>query len=615
MDNRFTIKDAVLFLLIVAIIVMLWLKMVQDDRLWEQSRQILTEVQTQTRDIAALRRVMNEGGVSVNAGTVEAPPANDAFRRIRMARQKPGYAEGDWMVESVGMAVPVLNPLTSQDVYASIVQGRVIESLAVTDVETLELVPLLAQSWQIADDGLSTTFKLRPNVTFSDGQPMTAEDVAYTFDLIMDKDVTDGRVREYLRHIERVEVLGTHEVKFHYRAVFYENFRRSAEFQVLPKHFLSKFSKQELREHKALLMGTGPYRLADPEQYTPGQQIELMRNERYWGVAGPWDRIIWRIIERESTELVAFRNGEIDTFGPTPEQHVEMIKDADLLKRKEYLEFESVRTGYSYIGWNQKRQGLPTLFADKRVRQAMTMLVDRRRMIDEILLGYATVASGPFHHLGPQYDTAIEPWPYDPQRALELLREVGFSREGDGPLLGPDGKPFEFELIYPAGSELIQRIGLFLRDNFARAGINLKLNPQDWALLLQSLNARDFEAITLGWSGDVEVDIEQMFHTRCIEDGDNPNSNTNPEFDAANDKAHVALDAEERMALWRQCHRILHEDQPYTFLMRAKGRLWHDNRMENVQPMPTLGVNYVSTWPMPIEWYVPADRQLRDNEP
>ena len=615
MDNRFTIKDAVLFLLIVAIIVMLWLKMVQDDRLWEQSRQILTEVQTQTRDIAALRRVMNEGGVSVNAGTVEAPPANDAFRRIRMARQKPGYAEGDWMVESVGMAVPVLNPLTSQDVYASIVQGRVIESLAVTDVETLELVPLLAQSWQIADDGLSTTFKLRPNVTFSDGQPMTAEDVAYTFDLIMDKDVTDGRVREYLRHIERVEVLGTHEVKFHYRAVFYENFRRSAEFQVLPKHFLSKFSKQELREHKALLMGTGPYRLADPEQYTPGQQIELMRNERYWGVAGPWDRIIWRIIERESTELVAFRNGEIDTFGPTPEQHVEMIKDADLLKRKEYLEFESVRTGYSYIGWNQKRQGLPTLFADKRVRQAMTMLVDRRRMIDEILLGYATVASGPFHHLGPQYDTAIEPWPYDPQRALELLREVGFSREGDGPLLGPDGKPFEFELIYPAGSELIQRIGLFLRDNFARAGINLKLNPQDWALLLQSLNARDFEAITLGWSGDVEVDIEQMFHTRCIEDGDNRNSYSNPELDAAIDKAHVALDAEERMALWRQCHRILHEDQPYTFLMRAKGRLWHDNRMENVQPMPTLGVNYVSTWPMPIEWYVPADRQLRDNEP
>lgn len=618
MNHSFTFKDFLILLLLAVLILLHVLKMVQDDRQWDRLRQILDLLHEQTRDLAQIRRRLDQLASAppsasrqpLSSNTSETASYPDVFRRIRQAQAKPDYARGDWIIEAFGQAVPTLNPLTSQDIYAKIIEARVVESLGVTDIETLETIPLLARSWQMAPDGLSATFRLREGLCFSDGHPLTADDVVATYELLMNPQITDGRIRQYYRIITGVEKLGPLEVRFHFEKPFYESFDRAAGMGILPRHLYEGLSPQEIRDHPALLMGSGPYRLPDPRQYTPGQTIELIRNERYWGEPGPWDRIVYRLIEKESTELVAFRNGEIDIFGPTPEQHMEMLKDADLLARKQYYVYETVRAGYSYIAWNQRRGGRPTVFADKRVRQAMTMLIDRQRLVDEIFLGMADIATGPFHHLGPQYDPSVKPWPYDPQRALALLQEAGFRIQPNGPLLSPDGKAFSIELTYPAGSEIYERVVLFLRDNFARAGIELKPNPQQWALLLKTLNERNFEAITLGWSGGLEVDIEQMFHSRTIPDGDNRNSYSNPELDALIDQAHVTLDRQERMRLWQACHRILHEDQPYTFLTRPRARLWLDKRIANVQRIPGIGLNSVPLWPIPIEWYVPRELQV-----
>jgi len=179
-------------------------------------------------------------------------------------------------------------------------------------------------------------------------------------------------------------------------------------------------------------------------------------------------------------------------------------------------------------------------------------------------------------------------------------------------MLKPDGKPFEFELTYPGGSDFIQKLALFLKDNFARAGIAMKLNPQKWVLFIQSLTQKDFEVITLAWgAGGIESDIEQMFHSRTIDGGDNRQAYRSDELDSLIDKAHVTLDVDERMKIWQKCHEILHEDQPYTFMFRSQVRLWADGRVANIKLIPVWGVNYTSTLPIPIEWYIPKDKQRR----
>jgi len=613
MDNRFGIKDAVLILLLVIVVAMLGLKMLQDDRQWKEFGQIKTAITEQTRDLADMRRLLREG-VAVRPGngggaTTDDGPG-DPFRRIKIARRSPDYAQGDWMVEAFGQAVPKLNELTSQDVYGRVVYSRVMESLLTYDIGTREHVPLLAERWEVAQDGLSATFYLRKNVKFSNGSPLTADDVVYTFELTRNADIVDGRTIEYYRHITGCEKIDDHTVRFTFAKVFFENVLRASGIMIHSKQFLSKYTDAEIREHPALLLGTGPYRLPDPTRYKPGGQIEVVRNERYWGVPGPWDRIVWQIIESEGTELIAFRNGEIDFFAPTPEQHLEMLEDQALLDRTQHYVFEQVRSGYSYIAWNQQRGGRPTVYADKRVRQALTMLIDRQRLAEEIYLGFASVATGPFHHLGPQADTSIQPWPYDRARAVALLEEAGFQRDSRGVMLGPDGKPFEIGITYPAGSEIYQKVMLAIKDGFSEVGINFKLNPQKWVLLLKTLDDKTFDAIALGWgAGGIEGDIEQMFHSRTIKEGDNRNAYSNPELDALIEQAHVTLDFDERMAIWRKAHAVLHEDQPYTFLLRSTSRLWLDDRIANVKEIPVLGINYVSTWPVPIEWYVPAGRQ------
>lgn len=627
MGNRFGFKDVVVLLMLAVLVVLAWLKMVQDDRQWGRFNQIQSSVDQQTRDIAELQRSLRHLQVapptpatptthsaSADPATghdphVSAPP-DTVFRRLEAAQKLPDYARGDMIVESFAAVPPTLNPLIAQDIYGVIVQAKIIESLGTKDYDTLKVVPLLARSWKIAPDGLSAVVQLRDGVKFSDGEPFTADDVVFSYNVQMDPEVTDGREREYLKWVAGVQKLGPLTVKVTLKK-FYEAFDRAMEMPILPEHLYKGLSKSEIRQSVALCMGTGPYRLQDPRKYSPGEPIVLVRNERYWGEPGPWGRVVYRVIEKESTEMVAFRNREIDFMSPVPEQHLQMLKDANLTATKQHIEYDSARLGYSYIGWNERRNGKPTIFADRRVRQAMTMLIDRERLLKELYHGLGTVATGPFSKLSDQYDPSVKEWPYDPARAVTLLKEAGFTRDSAGVLHTPDGKAFEPELTYPAGSDFVEKVVIFIRDNLAKAGINLRLRAQKWPLLVASLNNRDYDAITLRWSGGLETDIEQMFATRSIKDGDNTNSYSNPALDKLIDEAHVTLDRDARMKLWQACHRILHDDQPYTFLMRSYAIGWFDKRIHNIQKLPKIGLNSVSIWPNPVEWYVPKAEQLR----
>ena len=624
MDKRFTLKDLFLFAAIGAVLVALLVAMYMIDRQWIMMSRMRATMQEQAEDLRALRTDLKALDRRVESGALAAAPpsaphtapqtapaAASVFERALAASRLPGYAPGDWLVRAFGVGLSTITPLVSQDVYASNVQSYVQETLLSRNPDTLEWQGLIARSWEIGDDGLTITFRLRDGAAFSDGRPLRADDVAFTFDFIMNESIAAPRDRAYLEKIESVEATGPREVVFRFREPYFNALALAGGMAVMPRHFYEPYLEEPatFNESKGLLLGSGPYRLADPKTWTPDLGIvELERNPRYWGpAAAPFDRILWKIIENDSARLTTFRNRDVDAYTARPREYRGLREDAALTAQARHFEFMNAVAGYSYIGWNQRRAGEPTRFADRRVREAMTWLTDRDRIIDEIMLGHAEPAVSPFSPRSRQHDPAVAPRPFDPDKAASLLADAGYrDRDGDGVLEDEAGAPFEFELVYYQENEDTERMVLFLKDLYARAGVHMKPVPAEWPVMLDLLGKRDFDAITLGWTSGVETDVYQMFHGSQTEDGgDNFVHFRHAGFDRLVDRARATVREEERMPLWQAVERIFHEEQPYTFLMRRKTLAFVDRRLRNLE-VTNLGLNLGF---VPVEVFTPGAQQ------
>jgi len=625
MERRFTVKDFSLFTALSLLAVMILLTMYMVDRQWSKMAQMERVMREQADSMRELRTLVRGVDQRVQSGSINVVTKDaaagkrsasvddipGAFRRARLATEQEGYREGDWHVQAFGLNLKTITPLVSSDVYASYVQGYVLESLLIRDPDTLEWVGMIADSWSVSDDGLKFTFKMRDDVVFSDGQPLTSDDVVFSFDFIMNETIAAPRARAYFEKMKSVSALDKYTVVFEFKEPYFNALSLAGGMSIMARHFYESYLEEPetFNQSKGLLIGSGPYRLQDPKGWTPDQGIvELERNPRYWGPILPaFDRLLWKVIENDSARLTTFRNGEIDIYGARPREYKTLLEDAELTARTQNFEYMSPTAGYSYIGWNQGSEGKPTRFSDKRVRQAMTYLTDRERVIDEIMLGYGEVAISPFNPRSHQHNKSLTARGYDPEKAKALLKEAGYEdRNGDGVLDDANGEPFEFELVYFQGNEDTKRIVLFLKDLYAGAGILLQPRPTEWSVMLDLLDKRNFDAITLGWSSGVETDIFQMFHgTQTDNGGDNFVGNKNPELDRLIDEARATVDEAVRMPLWQQAEAIMYDDQPYTFLMRRKTMAFIDKRIHNVA-QTRLGLNAGF---VPVEWYVPLEMQ------
>jgi len=619
MGNRFSFKDFIFLTALLLLLAVLVLVMYMIDRQWQKMAQMQSLMAEQAEDVRSLRqsysglqRALSSGELTTNISVQKAKRSavTTAFQRAYKATQQPDYSEGDWLISAFTTGLKTITPLVSSDAYASQVQNYVLESLLIRNPDTLEWEGLIASDWQVSDDGLEITFQLRKDVTFSDGKPLTAEDIVFTFDFIMNESIAAPRERSYLEKIESVVTTNPHEVIFKFREPYFESLSLAGGLDIMAKHFYSPYLEEpeKFNQSKGLLLGSGPYRLADAKGWTPDLGfVELDRNPRYWGDVQPsFDRLIWRIIENQTAELTAFRNGEIDDYSARPVEYKKLQDDAQIKSISDNYEYMSPIVGYSYIGWNQRKEKDPTWFADKTIRQAMTYLTDREQIIKDIYLGYAEVAISPFNPRTAQHNKSLTAREFNPDKAMELLTAAGFSdRNGDGLLEDKDGKPFEFEMVFFQDNQDTKRVVLLLKDLYARAGIKMIPKPTEWSVMLDLLKKKNFDAITLGWTSGLETDIYQMFHSsQTQEGGDNFINYENKILDDLIVKARSTVDEEERMPLWQEAEKIMFEDQPYTFLMRGKRLAFIDKRLKNLE-MTKLGLNTG----VPVEWYVPEALQ------
>lgn len=237
------------------------------------------------------------------------------------------------------------------------------------------------------------------------------------------------------------------------------------------------------------------------------------------------------------------------------------------------------------------------------MRLAMTYLVDREMICKHLLKNPdAKVPTGTFYIYGRQGDPNIQPWPYDPQMARKLLDEAGWvDHDGDG-IRDKDGVPFKFRYMIGSGVTLHEQIAKLVKDEAAKVGIEVTLDPYEWSIFSQRLLDRQFDAVNLAWGGAVEEDPYQIWHSSQIGNrGSNYVGFRNAEADSLIEEARKTLDEGKRNELYHRFHRILHEEQPYTFVYTRPEQRFLDRRFENVK-VHKLGLDT-------LEWYVPKEKQ------
>ena len=577
MNGRSWLVTFFIFLFLLLIIVFQVLSMVQADRLYERLNQLL-------------ERLSRAGSVRV---------AQEKAKRADLPGEEYPGDDGDWLVFHIIAEPATLNPITRKDIYASYIVGdefgNVFESFLKYNLDAIELEPLLAESYEISENGLELTFNLRDDAYFSDGKKITTDDVIFSYQTIINPKVDAHALANYYRDIKEVIRINDRTVKFVMRQPYYKSVEVAGGMPILPKHIYEFDDPSEFNEHRSNPIGSGPYVF---EKWDVGQQIVLRRNENYWGPKPKLKKLIFRIITNEIAALQALRSHEIDFIEPASEQFVELSENKEFIEEFRCISYWSPTEGYSYVGWNQ----LLPFFADRKVRLAMTHLIDREGIIRGIYKGLGRVVTGPFYFLGPQNNPGIEPWPYDPAKAMKLLNEAGWiDTDADG-IRDKDGVLFRFKMMIPSGSPIYERLARLIKDSMAKAGIEMIIDPYEWSVFEERLNQRNFDAIMLGWGGVVQSDPYQIWHSSQIAGrGSNRIGFANDEADTLIEEARRTMDVEKRNKLYHKFHEILHFEQPYTFFRARPAIRFLDKRFENVK-IHKIGLDI-------HEWYVPKEKQ------
>lgn len=475
-----------------------------------------------------------------------------------------------------------LNPITATDAYQVTANQWVMESLLDRDNQSRDFIPKLAERWDESADHLAYTFYLRHNVTWHDGKPFTAADVVYSFQTINDPKVGAGHLKSYFLKAGIIEATAIDDftVRFRLDRPYFLALETIGYMPIVAKHIFDDGTPFRTHPANRRPVGTGPLRFAE---WVTGRHVKLVRYEAYWGRPVAFTGLIFRIIPDQAVAFQALKKGQIDYTGVRPIQWARQTDAPKFLSRFVKFAYLPETAGYSYIGWNLNH---PVL-GERAVRQALTMLTPRPQILKALLFGQGQVTNGPFYPLGPQHDRTVETWPYDPQRAKRVLREAGWIDSDHDGVLDKEGRPLQMTFIYPGPGRFYDALANILREDFGKVGIAVNVQSMEWTVFLKTINEKKFDAYFGAWAGGgFEMDPHQIWHSSQIDTGSNYINFANPEVDRIIDQARQTFDVEARNDLYHQMHRILHEEQPYTFLFVSPGLGVRHHRFTNVVVYP-----------------------------
>jgi peptide/nickel transport system substrate-binding protein len=517
----------------------------------------------------------------------------------RETKPKETATYGDAVIEGTIGEPSTLIPMLAGDSASHSVAGMIFNGIVKYHTD-LSVIGDLAESWTISSDGMVIAFRLKKGVKWADGVEFTADDVMFGYKTIIDEKTPTPYKEDYMQ-VKKFEVLDRYTFRVTYKKPFAPALTSWGNLVVLPKHLLEgkDITKSDFGRNP---IGTGPYKL---KKWVSGQEVVLDSNRGYFDGRPYIDRYIYRVIPDPATLFLELQAGGIDMMGLTPIQYTKQT-DTDFF-RKNFQKFRYPVFNYTYMGFNLKHPW----FKDKRVRQAIAHAIDKSEIIDVVLFGLGSPATGPYVPNTWPYNPAVKKYEFDPGKAKRLLREAGWEdTDGDG-IIEKDGKPFQFTILTNMGNRLRINTATIIQWRLAKVGIKVEIRLLEWSTFINEfIDKRRFEAVILGWSIGLDPDQYDIWHSgKTREKEFNFVSYSNPLVDTLLEKGRRTFDIEERKKAYYKIQEILADDLPYVFLYVPDAIPSVHSRVKGIKPSP-IGISYN----LP-KWYVPEKLQRYRIEP
>ncbi len=493
---------------------------------------------------------------------------------------------------TIGEPSNLLPPLSS-DSASSEVSKFLFVSLLQYDKD-LNLVPYAAESYEVLDGGLTLRFILRKGIYWEDGVEMTAEDVAYTYRMMIDPK-TPTAYGGAFRMISSLETPDRYTVIVRYDKPFARALVTWAS-AIMPRHLLEGTDlTQTPYAHKPV--GNGPFRFKAWER---GTRVTLTANPGYFRGRPYLDGLVFQIIPDLTTMFLELKAGSVDLMGLTPQQYIYQTESPEI--RDAFNKFRYLNYSYTYLGYNLERP----LFRDKRVRQALAHIIDKKEVITGALLGQGVPVNAPYVPTSWVYNTDIKPYEVDLDKARDLLAKAGWRQDSRGVMRNARGEPFRFTILTNQGNEQRMKAAVIIQSQLARVGIEARVRTVEWAVFLSRfLHPGRYDAVVMAWTTPLDPDLFDVWHSSRIEPpGLNFMRYRNAEVDELVVKARETFDLQARKAMYDRVQEILHEEQPYCFLYVPYSLPIVQKRFRGVEIAPA-GLDWnIDTW-----WVPPAQQR------
>jgi len=446
--------------------------------------------------------------------------------------------------------------------------------------------PDLATKWSVSKNKLVWTFDLRRGVKWQDGKPFTSNDVVYTYDdVVLNKAMPTSKASVYSA-VKTVRAAGPYKVQFVLSTPFADLPAYLAYYApVLPAHILQGSNPFDNTQfNKVHPIGTGPYIMS---KYVPGESITLTRNSHYFGAKPKIKTIVFHIIPTTTTQVSDLLSGTLTYADLTDVQYLPpLVHNSGMTVQK------NADQTYYFAMVNTTMAP----FNDARVRAALDYAIDKKAMIKALLSGYGRVATGPIAPLQKAfYYSKVQQYPYDPKKALALLKQAGYTRGSDGTLT-KGGQPFtvdftagQIRFLVPA-SELIQRY-------WQNLGIKVRLKVLDWNTYIATVVVkRQYQASFAWWSTPPAPDMFSYYSCAAAKGGYNLSSFCSSALDKAMNQARAAGSLSKEKAAYAKVQTLLAKDLPLMYLFYPYSFNVFSKKLHAPHAGYAFAVDQISDW-------------------
>jgi len=483
-----------------------------------------------------------------------------------------------------------LSTLQTTSVPVTIAAPKIYEGLLNFEGPKMTPVAGLATAWKASPDGKTYTFTLRAGVQWQDGKPFTSADVKFSVEKLARPFHSRGKV--YFGKLASVETPDDATVVFHLSepVPYFLYAFQATETPMMPAH---AFTEADVASREAFVrapilqkpIGTGPFRL---KSWDKGNALVLEKNPNYWHKGYPClDQIVLRVMPDASARALALENGEVD-LAP-----MNSIPDAEVERLSKLPSLVVTDKGTEGLGTDMwlDVNNRDKVLGDKRVRQAISMALDRQAIVDVIWYGHGRPARGPLVSTNPWFDNSLPEYPYDLKKANALLDEAGYPKK--------DGVRFKITQNFLPYGEKYQRLGEYIRQQMRKLGIEVETQNVDMGGWLKTVFTDWSYQMTSTFTdnrSDPNIGTERLFSSDYIRKGatfTNSMGYSNPRIDAIFNQTATEVDPAKRRALFNEAQHILHDDQPVIFLMELPNITLYNKRLHGIV---TNGTSYYGNW-------------------